>query len=242
MATLILKREPIPLEYGIVIIDDNKRIIRFLEKPSWGEVFSDTVNTGIYILEPEVLDYYKKGDVFDFSRDLFPKLLKDNIPMYGYITNKYWCDIGDLSTYKDTNFDILKNLVYVKKYYNEISENVYVGEGTIISNTVKINPPVLIGSNCLIKDNVVLDSFTIIGDNCIIDSNSSIKRSIIWNNSHIGKKVQCRGTIICNKVTILDNTNLFEGSVIGHECYISKGVTIKPDIKIWPFKKIKKIQ
>ncbi|QCX34530.1 nucleotidyl transferase [Caloramator sp. E03] len=239
IATLILKKEPVPLEYGIVIIDESGRIIRFLEKPSWGEVFSDTVNTGIYILEPEVFDYYKKGDVFDFSRDLFPKLLKDNMPMYGYITDRYWCDIGDILTYKETSFDILKNLVEVNKYYNEISPNIFVGEGTIVSNTVQINPPVLIGNNCIIKDNVLLDSFTIIGDGCTIEANSSLKRSILWNNSHIGKKVQCRGTIICNKVTIQDNSNLYEGSVIGHECYISQKVTIKPDVKIWPFKNIK---
>src|SRR5690606_16802919 len=63
-ATLILKKEPIPLEYGVVITDENGKITRFLEKPSWGEVFSDTINTGIYILEPEVLDYYKKGENF----------------------------------------------------------------------------------------------------------------------------------------------------------------------------------
>ncbi|MCX7884593.1 MAG: sugar phosphate nucleotidyltransferase [Caloramator sp.] len=239
IATLILKKESVPLEYGIVITDENGKILRFLEKPSWGEVFSDTVNTGIYILEPEVFNYYKKGDAFDFSKDLFPKLLKDNIPMYGYITDRYWSDIGDLCSYRETNFDILRNLVNVKKNYNEISPNIFIGKDTVISNTAVLNPPILIGSNCTVKNNVLLDSYTIIGDNCIIDENTSIKRSIIWNNTHIGRKVQCRGTIICNKVEILDSSNLFEGSVIGHECYISERVTIKPDIKIWPFKKIK---
>ncbi len=95
-ATLVLKRVSVPLEYGVVITDENGKITSFMEKPSWGEVFSDTINTGIYILEPEVLDYYKKGDNFDFSKDLFPKLLNDNIPMYGYVTKDYWNDIGDL--------------------------------------------------------------------------------------------------------------------------------------------------
>ncbi|MBS3994895.1 MAG: nucleotidyltransferase family protein, partial [Alkaliphilus sp.] len=69
-ATLVLKKEPVPVEYGVVITDESGRIIRFLEKPSWGEVFSDTINTGIYILEPEVLNYYQKGENFDFSKDL----------------------------------------------------------------------------------------------------------------------------------------------------------------------------
>lgn len=238
-ATLVLKKEPVPLEYGIVITDESGRIVRFLEKPSWGEVFSDTVNTGIYILEPEVLNYYSKGDSFDFSKDLFPKLLKDNIPMFGYITDRYWCDIGDLPSYKETHFDILKGMVDIKFGYAEKSPGIWVGEGTVISNSAVITPPVIIGDNCIIKDGVSIDRFTVIGDRCEIEENSTLKRSIIWNNTHIGKNVQCRGTIVCTKVGIQDKANLFENSVIGSECHIGTGVTIRPDIKVWPYKKIK---
>jgi mannose-1-phosphate guanylyltransferase/phosphomannomutase len=90
MATLVLKKVEIPLEYGVVVTDENGRITRFLEKPSWGEVFSDTVNTGIYILSPEVLKYYNKNEIFDFSKDLFPLLLKQDKPMYGYVSEDYW--------------------------------------------------------------------------------------------------------------------------------------------------------
>ena len=100
-----MKKEETPLEYGVIITDEKDKIIRFLEKPSWGEVFSDTINTGIYILEPEVMDYYKIGDKFDFSKDLFPKLLRDGVPMYGYISKDYWCDIGDIGTY--TNLSLM---------------------------------------------------------------------------------------------------------------------------------------
>jgi mannose-1-phosphate guanylyltransferase/phosphomannomutase len=132
-ATLVLKREPIPLEYGIVITDEYGRINKFLEKPSWGEVFSDTINTGIYILEPEVLSYYKKGENFDFSKDLFPKLLKDNIPMFGYITEEYWCDIGDLNSYKQTHFDILSGKVNIGSGYIR-ERDIIVGRNTIISS------------------------------------------------------------------------------------------------------------
>ena len=71
MATLVLKKSKSHLEYGVVVTDEDGRITRFLEKPSWGEVFSDTVNTGIYILSPEVLKYYNKNEIFDFSKDLF---------------------------------------------------------------------------------------------------------------------------------------------------------------------------
>ena len=84
-ATLILKRVDVPLEYGVVVTDGEGKIIRFLVKPGWGEVFSDTANTGIYILSPEIFDYYKKDQVFDFGRDLFPLLMKEKRSMYGYV-------------------------------------------------------------------------------------------------------------------------------------------------------------
>lgn len=238
-ATMVLKKEAIPLEYGIVITDKDGRIIRFLEKPSWGEVFSDTVNTGIYIIEPEVLKYYKKGDNFDFSKDLFPRLLKDNIPMFGYVTDAYWCDIGDLCSYKQTHFDILNKNVRIKNSYKEIEPGIFTGNNSYIEENVKIKGPVIIGDNCIIKRGSVIDAYSIIGDNCEIEESSSIKRSILWNNVHIGKSVQLRGTVIGNRVNLKCRVNAFEDSVIGPNCIINEGATVKPGIKIWPQKTIK---
>jgi mannose-1-phosphate guanylyltransferase/phosphomannomutase len=97
--TLTLYRVPNPLEYGVIITDEEGRIQQFLEKPSWGEVISDTVNTGIYVLEPQVLDYFEKDVSFDFSRDLFPIVLERHDPLYGYVASGYWCDVGDIGEY-----------------------------------------------------------------------------------------------------------------------------------------------
>lgn len=237
-ATLVLKREPVPLEYGVIITDNEGRIVRFLEKPSWGEVFSDTINTGIYVLEPEVLNYFDKGDNFDFSKDLFPKLLKDNVPMYGYVTDNYWSDIGDLSSYLKTQWDILNKKIDVNIDYKEIKEGVWIGQGTEISNDVQLNSPLLIGKNCTIKRSAIIDKETIIGDNCFIDEKSIIKKSIIWKNSHIGKMVQCSGAVVCNNVHIDNGASIFESSVIGKGSVVSANATISPNIKIWPEKKI----
>jgi len=93
-ATLVLTRVPNPIEFGVVITDKEDRIQRFLEKPSSSEIFSDTVNTGTYILEPEVLKYLPKNEESDFSQDLFPLLLEIGAPMYGYVAEGYWCDVG----------------------------------------------------------------------------------------------------------------------------------------------------
>ena len=94
LVTIVLTKVTNPLDYGVVITEEDGRIKRFLEKPGWGEVFSDTVNTGIYLIEPEVFRYYEKDQAVDFSKDLFPLLLKAGEPLYGYmwprVTGPMW--------------------------------------------------------------------------------------------------------------------------------------------------------
>jgi mannose-1-phosphate guanylyltransferase/phosphomannomutase len=143
LATLVLKKVDVPLEYGVVVTDEEGRITRFLEKPSWGEVFSDTVNTGIYILSPEVLGYFNKNEMFDFSKDLFPILLKEKKPMFGYITDDYWCDIGDLRAYSQVHMDILDGKAKVEIPGREIKDKVWVDEGAEIEDNVTIHSPCL---------------------------------------------------------------------------------------------------
>jgi len=237
-ATLVLKREPVPIEYGIVITDDNNRIIRFLEKPSWGEVFSDTVNTGIYILEPEVMEYYKPGDNFDFSKDLFPKLLKDNVPMYGYITEDYWCDIGDLASYRQVHFDILDKKVNINLEAEESDKGIWLSKGVQIKNNVTLIPPVYIGKDTVIEDNVVIDSYSVISQNNRIGSNSKIKRSVLWKNVHIGQNCGISGGVICSNSLLKNNVKVYENSVVGEDTWVFEGCIIKPDVRIWPGKKI----
>ena len=99
LVTIALKSVENPLEFGVVIVDDEGRIQRFLEKPGWGQVFSDTVNTGIYVLEPEIFDHIPEGQPYDFSHDLFPKLFDMHKPLYGMVCEGYWQDIGSLEQY-----------------------------------------------------------------------------------------------------------------------------------------------
>ena len=112
LATITLKSVANPLEYGIVVTDTDGRITQFLEKPSWSQVISDTVNTGIYVLEPEVLDLLEPNQAYDFSRDVFPLLLsRGHTSPYGYIAEGYWCDIGNIPAYMKATADILEGKV-----------------------------------------------------------------------------------------------------------------------------------
>jgi mannose-1-phosphate guanylyltransferase / phosphomannomutase len=98
LATLLLAHVHNPLEYGVIITNEDGHITQFLEKPSWGEVFSDTINTGIYVLDPKIFTYFEANKQFDFSQELFPMMLKQGDPIYGYVAPKgYWCDVGNLS-------------------------------------------------------------------------------------------------------------------------------------------------
>ena len=236
IATLILKKVDIPLEYGIVVTDDEGRITRFLEKPSWGEVFSDTVNTGIYILSPEVLDYVKKGEMFDFSKDLFPILLKEGKPVFGYVTEDYWCDIGDLKAYMQSHLDILDKKADVLIPGREISPGIWVDEGALLDDNATITAPCVIGKNTKIGNNCFIGNYSVIGENNLVDEWSGIKRSIIWKNCIFGRNVQLRGSIICGKAHLRDNVSAFESSVVGDDTIVKENALIKPNIKIWPGK------
>lgn len=238
IATLVLKKVESPIEYGVVVTDKIGKITRFLEKPSWGEVFSDTVNTGIYVLDPEVLSYFKANQLFDFSKDLFPILLNENRPMYGFVTEDYWCDIGDLDAYVCVHNDILDKKVDIKIDAREIRQGVWVGEGAIVSKDAIIKPPVLIGKNSIIRSGSTIGSFSVIGDSNHIDEGSSVKKSILWKGCVLKSKTQLRGCVLCNKVLVKERASAFEGSVVGENCIIGKNSSIKPGIKIWPNKNI----
>src|SRR5919202_863584 len=114
VATVALKSMENPLEFGIVITREDGSIERFLEKPTWGEVFSDTVNTGVYVFEPEIFDAIPGETSVDFSGDVFPKLLADGKPLYGYVADGYWEDVGTLEAYIRAHRDVLDGRVDVQ--------------------------------------------------------------------------------------------------------------------------------
>jgi len=236
LATLILTRVDAPLEYGVVITQPNGKIVRFLEKPSWGEVFSDTVNTGMYVLEPKIFQYYPRDTFFDFSKDLFPLLMNHGEPLYGYVAKGYWCDIGNLTQYRQTQFDMLDGKVEVSIHGRQIAPAIWVGENVSISNPERIEGPLFIADNCLIEEGVHLGQYTVLGENNIVKSGSSLKRTVLWHNNYLDKKVELRGATLCSHITVRDNTALFEDSVIGDGCSLGAKCIIKPNVKIWPDK------
>lgn len=200
LATMVLKKIDSKFEYGVTIADKNNKIIDFVEKPSWSSVFSDTVNTGIYIFEPEIFQYIPDG-VYDFGKDLWPKLLTLKKPIYAYLMNEYWTDIGNIGEYKLGTSDALNGTIKINIDGTQIKNtSVLAGENCVIDSTVRFIGKSVIGNNCYIGKNVIIEDGTVIGDNVKIQEGSIIKDSIIWCNVNVGREVRLFSSVIGTEV------------------------------------------
>ena len=240
LATITLYHVPNPLEYGVVIADDQGRIQQFLEKPSWGEVISDTVNTGIYVLEPQVLDYFQPGISFDFSKDLFPILLSKGDPLYGYVAKGYWCDVGNLVEYMRASNDVLEGHVQVAELGQHPRGGIWCEEGVEIAPDAQLYGPVFLGCGVKIKSGAIIHGPTVVRDYTVVDNNAHLDRSIVWRNCYIGEGGELRGAIVGRQCSLKRKVVVFEGGVIGDSSVIGEGAVIHPGVKIWPEKEVEK--
>ena len=237
--TIALAHVHDPVEYGIVVTHEDGTIDRFLEKPSWGEVFSDTVNTGLYIIEPEIIDkFVPDNDKFDFSYDLLPLLQKNGVPLYGYITDGYWCDIGNLDAYRKVHQDILNGIVKINFPGKKIGENIWAGDDVEIHADAILKGPIVIGNFVNIKKGAEVSEYSVIGDNTVIHENASVRRSVVLHNTIVGTKTEIRGAVIGKRNVIEDNVSIYEGAVISDDCQIGNSAKIATGIRIWPEKVI----
>lgn len=235
-ATLALTRVENPLEYGVVITDGSGRIVRFLEKPSWSEVFSDTINTGIYVLEPEIFDIMDDGLVYDFGKDIFPGLLKSGRPLYGYVAPEYWEDIGNLGAFLKANHDALAGKVRVKIGGEEVRKGIWLGHGVEIDPTAELKGPLVIGDNAAIRGKAQIGPLSVIGATSIIDSEACISHSVLFPHNFVGAGGDLQGTVISKGVTLGGKVVIPDGTVIGDDCSLGEAVSLKGGVKLWPNK------
>lgn len=243
MATLLLKQVDVPLEYGVVVTEPDGRILRFVEKPSWNQVVSDRVNTGIYILSTKILSYIKEGEKLDFAKDIFPQLMKEGQPMYGCVADGYWCDIGDLTAYARSNGDALNGTVQIELPGTPFSsdgdlQKVRMGNHCQIGKNISFTPPCLIGDHCIIGDGAHIGQYSILGNHTVIEANASLKKSILWDCTHIGSSAELRGALICQNTKVEARTRIFEHAIVGAACTVGADSYIRPQIKVWPGKEI----
>jgi NDP-sugar pyrophosphorylase family protein len=232
IATLVLTEIDDPSQYGVVLVDGNSKITGFQEKPLAGEEKSNLANSGIYVFEPEIFQHIPENSFYDFGKNVFPALLEQNIPYYGFKHNHYWNDVGGLDEYQKGNFDALEGKVKVSIPGNQIRDGVWVGKNCRIQEEVVIIPPVCIGDSCTIKRGAKLFGPIILGNNTIVDERAVLYRGIKWGSGYIGKDASLIGAIIGYNTKIKDKASVLEKAVIGSKSIIGDGIIIHPSVKI----------
>jgi len=238
LVTVGLTRVPDPLEFGIIIVDDDGRIQRFLEKPTWGQVFSDTVNTGIYVMEPEVLAEFPVGEVTDWSADVFPRLLDRGAPLYGWIADGYWEDVGNHASYLKAQADVLARRVQTEIAGFEVSPGVWVGEGAEVDPDAALTGPLAIGDYAKIEGGARLREFTVVGSNVVVKEGAFLHRAVVHNNVYVGVGTTLRGCVVGKNTDVMRSARIEESAVVGDECVIEPEAYVSADVKVYPFKTI----
>ena len=224
-ATVITKSVSDPREYGCVISKDGF-IQAFSEKPSYIGAVSDLVNTGIYILSPEVLSLISEGVEQDFSKDIFPKMLQSKMPLASYEENGYWCDIGDLASFRNCQFDMLSGKV--KCYFNNSApaSAVFYGKASAAA-------PKYIGENVKIGEGSVLEGSCVIGDNVSIGKNCKLVSCVVLDGATFSDNAKCVDGIVCENAVLKQGGAVYENAVLGSGSVLGRYSTVEPNVKIW---------
>jgi mannose-1-phosphate guanylyltransferase/phosphomannomutase len=234
-ATIVLYHSQRPLEYGVVITHDDGKIVRFVEKPTWGEVFSDTINTGIYILEPEILDLVPEEQEFDFSKDLFPLMLEKDEALFGCPLNGYWRDIGNLREYQEAHWDGLASRVRIEIQGKKEGSVYKEGDSQIETDPSYLRGTVVIGKHSVIGKEVRISN-SVIGDRVSIEDGASVEDSILWNETTIRRGARLQADVVAGGTVIGEGAEISENVFIGEKCSIGARARLTGNIKLWPAK------
>ena len=239
-ATMVLTRVEQPLAYGIVITDEEGRVLRFLEKPAWGEVFSDTINTGIYLLEPSVFRAIPAGRPYDFGKELFPALLASGRSLWGHVAKGYWRDVGDLAEYRTAHLDLLQGRVGVDipgERHSGNGHTVWLDAGARVDYSSRLAGSVIVGRGALIAPGARVAN-SVIGPDSIIQAGADVEGSVIWDGVEIGPGAVVKEAVIGRKTMVGANAFLSEGVVIADFCRIGEASVVKANVKVWPYKEV----
>lgn len=235
LVTLVLTRVDAPTEFGVVLLEENGRVQRFFEKPMPAEVYSNLANTGIYILESEALEKIPKNAVFDFSNDLFPMLLREGAPMYGFVSSQYWCDIGSIESYIDAQIDLLDGKCLL---FSLPDNGIVIEEDAAVSPGAVIVPPCYICRDAQIASGARIGPYAVIGRGSRIGEHSSVKHALLLDNVRLRENVEARGCVLCEDSHLEDRCLVFDGAVVGEKAWLEEGVQVKPGVRIWPGRRV----
>ncbi len=234
-ATIILTRVSNPLPFGVVMTNEQSEITRFVEKPTWGEVFSDTINTGIYILESEAYQLIPHKKDHDFSKDLFPALLQEPGALLGFIADGYWRDIGNLEEYQEAHLDALKGAI--KLSFTSTGSTLLSGAGRGTFEGAEFRGNNLVAEDAEIHTGAIITN-SVIGPGVVIGAGSRIENSVLWRGTRVGRSASLSGVVACTEVDIGDRVTIAENVYIGDRSRVEDRAEIASNLKLWPGKHV----
>ena len=231
VATLLLARHPAPLEYGLVLTDETGRVVQFIEKPGWGQVFTNQINTGIYLLSRRAMEAVPPDQPYDFGKDLFPALLEAKEPLYGHLASGYWCDMGDCDSYLGCVADALAGRIPLEWDVPQTAPGLW--SAVPIPASVQVIPPCYLGPNVSIGEGALLGPNVALGAGSTVGANALVQQSAI-HGAHIGDRATLYGSILCRGAFVGQGAVLNEGAVAGEGAHVGEDAILMEQVKIWP--------
>ncbi|MFW9865340.1 MAG: sugar phosphate nucleotidyltransferase [Candidatus Thorarchaeota archaeon] len=226
-------------QYGVVLLDKNRKIYLFLEKPAPMELYvssmaqradlflhTNIINTGIYCFNKNIENILHETGLMDFGSEVFPYLLENQFDLYGFVKNYYWMDAGNSTTYLWVNWDLLRKYVWPILPNGDEYDGIYVMGIINSGQSIVIDKPSCFGESVQLENRVKIKELTSIGHNVIIGEDSVIEKSVIWDNVKIGAGCIITESIICNECEIGENVVL-ERSVIAPNCKIKSDSQVR---------------
>ncbi|HEX8551627.1 MAG TPA: NDP-sugar synthase [Abditibacteriaceae bacterium] len=219
VATIGLAKVEDPSQFGVVVLDDmdserGGSIKSFVEKPPAGTAPSNLVNTGVYLFEPEVLDLIPAGKFYDFGKELFPLLLEQGKPFFGFKTNDYWRDVGNLAEYREAHQDFFAGQVDILPNVELHEKDIWIGENCTIHPTAVIEAPVVIGPNCTIGAHARVTGGSVLGESCVLADGATVNQSILWARSHVEGWTHLDKCIVGFDCHVYSNAAIFGGTIV----------------------------
>ncbi len=223
-----------PTQFGLVEMDSNQRVKRFLEKPRVEDITTNLINAGTYIIEPEIFRYVPPNQFYMFERGLFPVVLQTGDAMYGFASRAYWTDIGKPQTYLDVHHDILIGKVKYGFRGQEIANRVWVEGDADLHPSAQIVGPVVIGAGTVVERGARIIGPTVLGANCHIGPDANLEGMVLWADNHISEGVTLRNSVLGRGNTIGPKSFISDGAIIGDDCNFGPENRLERGIRIWP--------
>lgn len=229
LATITLTSVEDPTAYGLVEVDHDMQVRRFLEKPAYDEVTTNLVNAGVYVLESEVLEMIPAGREFSIEREIFPKLQAAG-RLRAYVSSSYWRDIGTPRSYLAASHDVLSGAVGM----DEDFEYLEVHPSTRMGKNVRLLPPVSISGGCEVESSATVGGRSSLGCDCRVGAGAVVEGSIVLDGAEIEPGAIVRGSIIGPGAQVGRNAIIRGLSVLGSGCVVGEGNVLDQGIRINP--------